>query len=59
MMRRNKLSDDIYRENKMTENFIRAFDALDGKKIMGIYGASHRGFIRRILPARFLVWRIS
>jgi len=34
-------SDDVYRENKMTENFIREFDMLDGEKIMGIYGASH------------------
>lgn len=36
-------SDDVYRENKMTENFIRAFDSLEGEKIMGIYGASHTG----------------
>ncbi len=36
-------SDDVYRENKMTENFIRAFDSLDGEKIMGIYGGSHVG----------------
>ncbi|HHT24317.1 MAG TPA: hypothetical protein GXZ76_02205 [Clostridiaceae bacterium] len=34
-------SDDVYRENKMTENFIREFDLLDDEKIMGIYGASH------------------
>lgn len=36
-------SDDVYRENKMTENFIRAFDSLEDEKIMGIYGASHTG----------------
>ncbi len=36
-------SDDVYRENKMTENFIRAFDLLDGEKVMGIYGAAHTG----------------
>jgi len=36
-------SDDVYRENKMTENFIREFDLLGGEKIMGIYGASHTG----------------
>jgi len=36
-------SDDVYRENKMTENFIREFDSLDGEKVMGIYGASHTG----------------
>lgn len=33
--------DHAYREKKMTENFIRAFDALDGEKIMGIYGSLH------------------
>lgn len=36
-------SDDVYRENKMTENFIREFDKLDGENIMGIYGAAHTG----------------
>ncbi len=36
-------ADDIYRENKMTENFIRAFDQLDGKDVMGIYGGAHTG----------------
>lgn len=36
-------SDDVYRENKMTENFIHAFDSLEGEKLMGIYGASHTG----------------
>ena len=30
-----------YRENKMTENFIREFDSLNGEKIMGIYGSAH------------------
>ncbi|NLJ65318.1 MAG: hypothetical protein GX337_08005 [Christensenellaceae bacterium] len=35
--------DDVYRENKMTENFIRAYDALGEIKIMGIYGGSHTG----------------
>lgn len=35
--------DDIYRENKMVENFIREFDKLDKKYIMGIYGAAHTG----------------
>lgn len=33
--------DHAYRENKMAENFIRAFDALDGESIMGIYGSAH------------------
>ncbi len=36
-------SDDVYRENKMVENFIRAFDSLDAEKVMGIYGAAHTG----------------
>lgn len=30
-----------YRENKMTENFIREYEALDGKTVMGIYGGAH------------------
>lgn len=34
---------DAYRENKMVENFIREFEALDGEHIMGIYGAAHTG----------------
>lgn len=36
-------ADDVYRENKMTENFIREFDLLDGENVMGIYGAAHTG----------------
>ena len=36
-------SDDVYRENKMVENFIREFDKLNGESVMGIYGASHTG----------------
>lgn len=36
-------SDDAYRENKMVENFVREFEALDGESIMGIYGAAHIG----------------
>ena len=32
---------DIYRENTMTENFIREFDALKGESVMGIYGSAH------------------
>lgn len=38
--------DEVYRENKMTENFIREYDALcaDGPvDVMGIYGAAHTG----------------
>ena len=35
--------DHVYRENKMTENFIREFDSLDGEKVMGIYGGAHTG----------------
>ncbi|HHV30087.1 hypothetical protein [Acetivibrio mesophilus] len=35
--------DDVYRENKMVENFIREYDALNGESIMGIYGSAHTG----------------
>ena len=35
--------DDIYRENTMVENFAREYDALDGERIMGIYGGQHVG----------------
>jgi hypothetical protein len=35
--------DDVYRENKMVENFKREFDKLSGESIMGIYGAAHTG----------------
>ena len=34
-------SDMDYREDMMTENFIRAFDSLENADIMGIYGAAH------------------
>lgn len=30
-----------YRENKMTENFIREFNKLKNKNIMGVYGSAH------------------
>lgn len=33
--------DDAYRENTMTENFLRELDALGGASVMGIYGAAH------------------
>lgn len=36
-------SDDVYRENTMTENFIREFDRLNGVDVMGIYGTAHIG----------------
>ncbi len=36
-------SDDVYRENKMAENFIREFDKLGGESAMGIYGSAHTG----------------
>lgn len=32
---------DTYRENKMTENFIREYERLKGTAIMGIYGGAH------------------
>lgn len=35
--------DEVYRENKMTENFIREFEKLGSESIMGIYGAAHTG----------------
>lgn len=35
--------DSVYRENTMTENFIREFERLDGESIMGIYGSAHTG----------------
>ncbi len=38
------LKDDPYRENCMTENFIREFDSLhETEKIMGIFGGAHCG----------------
>lgn len=37
-------SDDVYRENKMVENFIHEFDKLKGENIMGIYGGAHTDF---------------
>lgn len=34
-------NDAAYRENKMVENFVQAYDALEGESVMGIYGAFH------------------
>lgn len=39
--------DGVYRENKMTENFILSSDSLNGEKVMGIYGASHIGLYEK------------
>lgn len=36
-------SDDVYRENKMSHNFIREFDKLSSESVMGIYGTAHTG----------------
>lgn len=36
-------SDDVYRENKMSENFICEYDRLTGENVMGIYGGAHTG----------------
>lgn len=36
-----KTKDAVYRENTMTQNFISAFERLDGASIMGIYGTAH------------------
>lgn len=33
--------DDAWRENTMTENFIRAYDRLDGAAVVGLYGGAH------------------
>ncbi len=38
-----KRADNSYRETKMTENFVREFDRLDGRDVMGIYGSAHTG----------------
>lgn len=35
--------DAVYRENKMTENFIREWEMLAGQSVMGIYGSAHTG----------------
>lgn len=37
-------SDNVYRENKMVENFIREFDKLTDESVMGIYGGAHTDF---------------
>ncbi|BCN29057.1 hypothetical protein [Anaeromicropila herbilytica] len=36
-------SDDVYREKMMVKNFIREYDKLKDKRIMGIYGSAHTG----------------
>ena len=33
--------DNVYRENQMVLNFMRAFDSLEDHNVMGIYGAAH------------------
>jgi len=38
-----KRSNNEFREDMMTKNFIREFESLDGEDIMGIYGAAHTG----------------
>ncbi|WP_375103214.1 hypothetical protein ACDZ28_26435 [Paenibacillus sp. RS8] len=35
--------DHVYRENKMTENFIGEFERLGNESVMGIYGSAHTG----------------
>lgn len=37
-------NDHVYRENKMTENFIREFSGLQNESVMGIYGGAHVDF---------------
>lgn len=36
-------NDDDYRENMMVKNFVREYEKLDDKRIMGIYGGYHLG----------------
>ena len=35
--------DNPYREKKLIENFVREFDGLEGRDVMGIYGSAHTG----------------
>ncbi|WP_068784233.1 hypothetical protein [Paenibacillus phocaensis] len=47
--------DDVYRENTMTENFIREFEKLGNESVMGIYGVAHTGldgmdYVTRSVP---------
>lgn len=42
--------DDVFRENKMVENFVREFDGLNGADIMGIYGTAHTGITAMAYP---------
>ncbi|OMD35471.1 hypothetical protein BSO21_08915 [Paenibacillus odorifer] len=35
--------DGVYREDTMTENFIREFEKLGNESVMGIYGSAHTG----------------
>ncbi|MBR4025992.1 MAG: hypothetical protein IKJ01_00355 [Lachnospiraceae bacterium] len=35
------MSNAVYRENMMTENFIREYESLENEDIMGIYGGAH------------------
>jgi hypothetical protein len=41
--------DDVYRENKMTENFIREFEKLGSESVMGIYGSAHTGLDEMVI----------
>lgn len=45
-------SDDVYRENKMAENFIREFDAIYPENVMGIYGTAHTGLEATVMETR-------
>lgn len=36
-------SDNVYRENRMADNFLREFDNLGAEAVMGIYGTAHTG----------------
>lgn len=41
MKAENRNSAYVYRENLMVENFLRVYDALGQKDVMGIYGSAH------------------
>jgi hypothetical protein len=37
----NTYHNEVYRENMLTENFIREFDKLDGESVVGFFGEAH------------------
>lgn len=47
MQAENKSSAFVYRENQMVENFLRVYNELGQKDVMGIYGSAHTGLFSR------------